>query len=150
MLISLGGKMPGALLPEHQAETSATAAATTTAGGGHDASSNGSDERSDEPGRHGDFQPALRQGGAWRNASPPNDGTRGNAKPCQCRAWQAWIQRSPQPECAGSRQKGILLLHIFLAHQGYNFPPIQPNLTRKSPSPIDCLRRCRRRLRTNR
>ena len=113
MLISLGGKMPGSLLPEHQAETAAAAAATATAGGGHDASSNGSDERSDEPGRHGDFQPALRQGGAWRNASPPNDGTRGNAKPCQCRAWQAWIQRSPQPECAGSRQKGILPLHIF-------------------------------------
>ena len=145
--------MPGSLLPEHQAETAAAAAATTTAGGGHDASSNGSDERSDEPGRHGGIQPALRQGGARRNASPPNDGTRGNAKPCQCRAWQAWIQRSPQPECAGSRQKGILLLHIFspLWIKDTIFLPSNPTSHANPPlSPIDRLRRCRRRPRTNR
>ena len=105
--------MPRSLLPQYQAETATTAVAAATAGGCNDASTDGPDERSDEPGRHGGLQPALRQGGSRRNASPPNDGTRGNAKPCQCRAWQAWIQRSPQPECAGSRQKGILLLHIF-------------------------------------
>ena len=116
--------MPGSLLPEHQAETTTAAAATATAGGGHDASSNGSDERSDEPGRHGGFQPALRQGGARGNAPPSDDGTRGNAKPCQCRAWQAWIQRSPQPECAGSRQKGIHTM-ITLSSRGSHDLKIQ-------------------------
>merc|ERR1719412_3365896 len=67
----------------------------------------GANEREDEPRRHGRLQPALWQGGAWRDAPPPNDGPRrGNAKPCQCCRWQAWLQRSSQPECAGSRQKG--------------------------------------------
>ena len=104
-----GGEMPGSILPEHQAETAPTAAAAETTGGCNDASKDGANEREDEPRRHGRLQPALWQGGAWRDAPPPNDGPgRGNAKPCQCCRWQAWLQRSSQPECAGSRQKGIL------------------------------------------
>ena len=120
---SSGGKMSGSLLPEHQAETAPTAVAAAPAGGRNDASTDGPDERPDEPRGHGRLQPALWEGGAWRDASPPDDGPRrrGHAKPCQCCRWQAWIQRPSQPECAGSRQKGIHTI-ITLSSGGFKFP----------------------------
>ena len=103
--------MPGSLLPEHQTKTATTAVATATAGGCNDASKDGPDERSDEPRGHGGLHPALRKGGARRDAAPPDDGAgrRGHAKPCQCCSRQAWLQCPSKPECAGSRQKGSLI-----------------------------------------
>ena len=117
--------MPRSLLSEHQAEAATAAVAAATAGGCNDASTDGPDERSDEPRGHGRIQPALRQGGAWRNAAPPDDGPgrRGNAKPCQCCSRQAWLQRPSQPECAGSRQKGSLAI-ITLPSRSCPYQPI--------------------------
>ena len=173
--------MPRSLLPEHQAETATTAVAAATPGGCNDASTDGPDERSDEPRGHGCLHPALRQGGARRHASPPHDGPGRwrHPKPCQCCSWQAWLQCPPQPECAGSRQKGS---HTIITLPSRSYPcqsanqctlndpkliPIYPMATQTYPSHtqsdqpssnhklsiglclIDSFRRCRRRLRTS-
>ena len=136
--------MPCPLLTEHQSRN--------CAGGCNDASSEDPDERPDELGGVGFSSQPSGKGVPGGMPHHPTMVQRGSGMPNHANAapGKPGSSAHPNQNVLEAVKKVFFFIYFYSAHQGYNFPPIQHNLTRKSPSPIDCLRRCRRRLRTNR